>query len=181
MGDPARLRNKYERPKQLWDTERITEEKGFKNSYGLKNMRELWIALAWLKKYRREARRLLSMGQEERAEPAKKILAKLNRYSILKETSTLDEVLSLTVKDILERRLQTLVVRKGLAKSMVQSRQLITHGFIAVSGKKVSIPSYLVYTADESAISYSKPIDLETKAPVVAETKEEAPVEAAAS
>ena len=72
MGDPRRLRNKIERPKKLWDVDRIKEEKALKNEYGLANMSELWRAASELKKYRREARRLLSLTEEERRDDAAK-------------------------------------------------------------------------------------------------------------
>lgn len=163
MGDPRRLRNKYERPKKLWDVDRITEDKALRLGYGLRNMRELWMATAELKKYRREARRLNSVPEEERREDVKKILSKLARLGILKEGASLDDVLSLEAKDVLERRLQTLVVRKGLARSMPQSRQLITHGFISVGGKRVSKPSYIVSLEEEATLSHSKPIDISVK------------------
>jgi len=65
MGDPRRLRNKFERPKKLWDVDRIKHDKTLKVEYGLKNMSELWRSTAELKKYRREARRLLSLTEEE--------------------------------------------------------------------------------------------------------------------
>jgi small subunit ribosomal protein S4 len=77
MGDPRRLRNKTERPKKLWDLDRIKHDKALMTEYGLKNMRELWRATAVLKKYRREARRLLSLTEEERKDDAKKILPSL--------------------------------------------------------------------------------------------------------
>jgi len=179
MGDPRKLRNKSERPKKLWETDRIAEESGLKKDYGLKAMRELWMSTAELKKYRREARRLLSQTEDERKGDDTKILAKLARYDILKPGSKLEDVLSLTVKDVLERRLQTIVMRKGLARSMSQSRQLITHGFIAVNGVKVTRPNYLVKAAD--GIDYAKPIDISVKtdeAPAQArkaEDKSEAP------
>ena len=173
MGDPPKLRNKYSRPKHLWETDRLREDSTLKKEYGLKNMRELWIATAELKKYRREARRLLSLSEEERAEDRQKILKKLNHLGILEKTAALDDILSLTVKDILERRLSTIVHRKGLAHTMAQSRQLITHGFIAVAGKVVSAPSYLVDSEEQSTIVYSKPIDISKKPPVVNEEKTE--------
>lgn len=163
MGDPRKLRNKFERPKKLWDVDRLAEEKRLKTDFGLKNMRELWRATAELKKYRREARRLLSVSEEERRDDAKKILVKLAKMGILKEGSPLDDVLSLEVKDVLERRLQTVVLRKGLAKSMAQSRQLITHGFIMVDGSRVTKPAYLVRT-DEN-LAYSRPIEISSKPP----------------
>ncbi|MDD5340607.1 MAG: 30S ribosomal protein S4 [Candidatus ainarchaeum sp.] len=172
MGDPRKLRNKSERPKKLWDADRLAREKGLKLEYGLKNMRELWMATAELKKYRREARRLLSVTEDARRDDATKILAKLAKFGMLREGATIDEVLSLEVRMVLERRLQTIVLRKGLARTMPQSRQLITHGFIMVNGGTVTRPNYLVKLSDE--VAHSKPIDITVKAPE-AEKPAEAP------
>lgn len=163
MGDPRKLRNKYTRPKRLFDVQRIAEEKLLKKDYGLKNMRELWIALEGLKKYRREARRLLSLTEEERKEDSGKILTKLRRLSMLKEGAELDGVLSLTARDILERRIQTLVYRKGMASTILQARQLITHGFITVNGSIISAPSCLIDGEEEKTLAYSKPIEIRAK------------------
>ena len=138
MGDPRRFRNKYERPKKLWDAQRIEEDGTLKSEYALKNMRELFVMNQELKKYRREARRMMSLTDDERKKSEAKVLAKLNKFGILDKTATLDDVLSLSVRDILERRLQTRVYKKGLAKTMKQSRQFITHGMITVSGRKES-------------------------------------------
>lgn len=173
MGDPRKLRNKFERPKKLWDVDRIKEEKALKNEYGLANMSELWRATAELKKYRREARRLLSLTEEERRDDAQKILQKLARLGILKEGAVLDDVLSLDARAVLERRLQTIVVRKGLARTTSQARQLITHGFIAVNGRKVSRPGVMIILEDEGAISHARPIDISVP-------EEEEPAEKAA-
>lgn len=170
MGDPPKLRNKYSRPKHLWEGDRLAEDSALKKDYGLKNMKELWVATAELKKYRREARRLLSLDPAERARDEAKIMAKLNKLGVLEKNATLDSVLSLTIKDILERRLATVVYRKGLAHTLAQSRQLITHGFISIGGKRISAPGYLVDVEKESSISYSKPIDLSKKPPAVAES-----------
>ncbi|MBI2079691.1 30S ribosomal protein S4 [Candidatus Micrarchaeota archaeon] len=171
MGDPRKLRNKYARPKKLLDLARITEEKGLKREYALKNMRELWVAVQELKKYRREARRLLSVTEEERKKDAEKILNKLNKFGILPADAKLDDILSLDVKNILERRLQTIVYRKGLARTLRQSRQLITHGFIAIRGRKMSRPSYLMLTDEESTLNYAKKIDISVSQPAATEDK----------
>ncbi|RSM94897.1 30S ribosomal protein S4 [Nonomuraea sp. WAC 01424] len=45
---------------------------------------------------------------------------------------------------ILETRLASLVLRAGFAPSIYAARQYISHGHIAVDGRKVDIPSYLV-------------------------------------
>ncbi len=159
MGDPRRLRNKFERPKRLWDADRIAHDKKLRSEYGLKNSGEIWKATDELRKYRREARRLLSLSGEERENDANKILTKLAKLGILKK-GILDDILSLEVKDVLERRLQTIVVRKGLAKTMKQSRQLITHGFIGIKGRKISVPSYFVTVDEEKEIGYLKHFDI---------------------
>lgn len=165
MGDPRKLRNKSERPKKLWDMDRIAHDKGLKVEYGLKNMRELWMATAELKKYRREARLLNSLPEEEKKAGSGKILTKLARLGIMKAGSSLDDVLSLEVRHVLERRLQTLVLRKSLARTITQARQLITHGFISVGGRRVTRPNYLVDVDEEPTLGYYKQIDISVKAP----------------
>jgi small subunit ribosomal protein S4 len=50
---------------------------------------------------------------------------------------------------LLERRLDNVVARLGMATSRPQARQLITHGHITVNGRKLDIPSYLVKPGDE--------------------------------
>jgi len=48
----------------------------------------------------------------------------------------------------LERRLDNVVYRLGLADSRAQARQLVNHGHITVNGRKMDIPSYLVRVGD---------------------------------
>lgn len=49
----------------------------------------------------------------------------------------------------LERRLDNLVYRMGLANSVRQARQMVNHGHVLVNGKKVNIPSFIVSVGDE--------------------------------
>jgi len=120
------------------------------------------------------------MSAEERRKLEKQLLDKLHRLGILPETAALDDVLDLSLEDILERRLQTLVFRRGLAKSIHQARQLITHGHVAIEGKRVSSPSYLVLRDEEAEITYTPTSPLSNpnhpmreSMGVVAETKTE--------
>jgi small subunit ribosomal protein S4 len=53
-----------------------------------------------------------------------------------------------TLMLLLERRLDNVVYRLGLADSRAQARQLVRHGHLLVGGKKVDIPSYLVKEAE---------------------------------
>jgi small subunit ribosomal protein S4 len=78
----------------------------------------------------------------------------MQRSGLLGPDADIDDVLSLKVQTQLERRLQTLVYRRGLARSPKQARQLITHGHIAIAGRRVSIPGYRVSRTEETQISY---------------------------
>lgn len=49
---------------------------------------------------------------------------------------------------ILESRLDNVVYRLGLAETRAQARQIVTHGFFLVNGKKVNIPSYRTKVGD---------------------------------
>ncbi|RBM23996.1 30S ribosomal protein S4 [Streptomyces sp. PT12] len=48
----------------------------------------------------------------------------------------------------LERRLDALVLRSGLARTIYQARQMVVHGHIAVNGRKVDKPSFRVRPQD---------------------------------
>jgi small subunit ribosomal protein S4 len=177
MGDPRKLRNKYESPRKVWDADRIKRDKGLTATYGLKNTREIWVALAQLKKARSGAMKYLSLG-EAGAEKGKPLMERLIRLGIVPPEGKLDDVLALSVENFLDRRLQTRVMKKGLARTAGQARQLVTHGFIAVGGKCVTIPSYLVSVNEEPLVSYYKSIDIsvheEDKSAKSAPKKEEA-------
>jgi small subunit ribosomal protein S4 len=49
---------------------------------------------------------------------------------------------------LLERRLDNVVFRMGLAVNRLASRQLVTHGHVVVNGRKVDIPSFQVKVGD---------------------------------
>lgn len=54
--------------------------------------------------------------------------------------------------ELLERRLDNVVYRLGLASTRRQARQVVTHRFIDVNGKPVNIPSFQVHPGDIVAI-----------------------------
>lgn len=49
---------------------------------------------------------------------------------------------------LLERRLDNVVFRLGLAPTRAAARQMVTHGHVQINGKKLSIPSYRVQVKD---------------------------------
>ena len=57
-----------------------------------------------------------------------------------------------TLLQLLERRLDNVIYRLGLATSRPQARQLVRHGHFLVNGKKVDIPSYSVRAGDIVAV-----------------------------
>ena len=134
MGDPKKQRKKFDTPRFPWQIDTLEAELKLLGQYGLRNKREIWRHKTLLSKYRGIGRSLLGMSLEERSEQEQQILNRLNRLGILTEEAALDDVLDLSLKDILGRRLQTLVFQKGLSQSIQQSRQLITHGHIAIDG-----------------------------------------------
>jgi small subunit ribosomal protein S4 len=146
------IRRKYQRPKAHWDSARIAEERAILREYGLRVKRELWNAQEILRSFRQRARDLIAV---ENKHEEKALLDKLVKLGILKKENTLDDVLALTVNDILDRRLQTMVFRKGIAKTPLQARQFIVHGHVLVDDKKTTFPSYLIPAEDESKIRIS--------------------------
>jgi small subunit ribosomal protein S4 len=155
LGDPKKQRKKFDTPRFPWQIDALENELKLLGQYGLRNKREIWRHKTLLSKYRGIGRSLLGMSTDKRKEQEKQLLDRLHRLGILPEESALDDVLDLTLEVILERRLQTLVFHKGLAQSIQQSRQLITHGHIAIKGKRVSTPSYLVLKDEETKITYA--------------------------
>ncbi len=152
MGYPGKNVKKFETPNHPYQGERIEDEHGLVEEYGLKNKQELWNAESELRRYRREARRLL--GAEDVGEEAEQLLGRLRRYGILGGESELDDVLALDVTDVLERRLQTVVYRNGMANTQDQARQFITHGHVQVDGRRVTVPSYTVEVDEEPNVEF---------------------------
>jgi len=155
MGDIKKLRKKYVKPGHPWQKERIRSEILLVGKYGLRNKREIWIARTLLGDFRRRAREILSLQSGEKEEEGKKLANRLHRIGLVPENATLDDVLNLSLPNILERRLQTIVYKMGLGKSIHQARQLIVHGHIAISGGVARSPGRMVKHEEEPQISYA--------------------------
>jgi small subunit ribosomal protein S4 len=156
MGDPKKKHKTYDTPKRPYETDALLDELRILGAYGLRNKRELWKAHTELSVLRGRARDLLSLETDERVRRERSIIEKLARRGLVMPDSRLEEVLTLSVEDLLERRLQTFVFRTGLANSLFQARQLINHGHIAVNDRKVTSPSYQVKVADEESLDFAQ-------------------------
>lgn len=156
MGDPKRRRKQYETPRKTWDRNLLYRERKLVDTYGLKNKKELRRHETWLRNKRKLARGLLALQLEKRVQREKELIGGLAKIGVVKGNAILDDVLSLKVEELLEKRLQTTVFRKGMANSVKQARQFIIHGHIAVNGNKVSAPSYMVHVSQANYISWFK-------------------------
>ncbi|MEM3306048.1 MAG: 30S ribosomal protein S4, partial [Saccharolobus sp.] len=109
----------------------------------------------------------LALPPAERAVRERQLVSKLFKLGLLKsQTATVDDILSLTEQDLLERRLQTIVYKKGLASTLYQARQLIVHGHIAIGGKRVTSPGYIVSVDEENLIDYYVTSPYKSRPPV---------------
>ncbi len=136
----------------IWTTDQLNAELYIMGSYGLRNKRELWKAETEVARIRNQARALLALSAELRAEKEKRLLNFLNRLGLAREGATLDDILNLKVEDLLERRLQTIVMRKMGARSPYQARQIVSHGHVSIGNRKVNIPGYIVKAEEENQI-----------------------------
>ncbi|MDI6819352.1 MAG: 30S ribosomal protein S4 [Candidatus Hodarchaeaceae archaeon] len=150
-----RQRKKYLRPSHPWEKDRMDAEDKLLRQYGLRRKEEIWRTETLLRKFRRQARRLLAASGPQAELEARQLLARLRRLGLVGEDASLDDVLGLKVENLLERRLQTLVFRKGLAKTPSQARQMILHGHISIGDRRVTVPSYLVPADEEGAIGHT--------------------------
>ncbi|MDC0557453.1 30S ribosomal protein S4 [Candidatus Poseidoniaceae archaeon] len=173
MGHPKFARPKYDTPPHPWKADRIEEEHAIRDNHGLKNMTEIWKAKSALRRIRGQAMKLIgrvdtSEGHYSREKDA--LLVSLNRRGLIASDAILDDILSLSAEDFLNRRLQAQVYYKGLACSMKQARQLVTHGQICIGDQKVTIPSYPVSRDEEENIRYHPRSKLNDESHVIRQT-----------
>jgi small subunit ribosomal protein S4 len=176
MGHPRKSRKKYDTPSHPWNADRIKAENKLAQKYGLRSKKEIWKAETMVKRYRRDARHLLGMVTEQTIRERQDLINHLVKLGILGENAKLEDVLDLTVEDVLRRRLQTMVHKKGLATTAKGARQFVIHGHIALDEKKIDSPSYIVKRDEEELIGFyhSSPVEKQYKARTESKSTEEA-------
>lgn len=152
MGDPRKPKKLFRRPRRIWTTDQLNAELYIVGSYGLRNKRELWRAQSEVARFRNQARALLALPAEVRQQKETQLLSFLNRLGLVNQSATLDDVLNLKIEDLLERRLQTIVMKKGETKSAQHARQMVAHGHVSLGNRIVNIPGYLVKREEEQQI-----------------------------
>jgi len=176
MGDPRKIRRKYAGPAHPWQKDRIEAEKVIVMDYGIRRKNELWKMSSLLSSFLNRAKNIIARRDAQSEVEKRQLLDRLIKLGLLSKESRVEDVLGIKLKDIMERRLQTILVRKNVARSMLQSRQFITHQYVAVGANKITSPSYLVATSDEPLIRLVREIKLTL--PPTKEQKQEAKAEA---
>ncbi|MFA4886897.1 MAG: 30S ribosomal protein S4 [Candidatus Nanoarchaeia archaeon] len=155
MGDPRKIRSKYKGPAHPWKRDRLEAEKIIKKAYGLKNKTEIYRASSRLRRFTAQAKRLIRDTSPQARVEEKQLLEKLFTLALIEKEAHLEDVLSLNVNSILDRRLQTVVSKNNLALTPKQARQFIVHGHITIHGMKVDAPSYHVKRTEEFGIAFN--------------------------
>ena len=155
MGDPRRLKKKYSTPQHPWEAKRIEQEYKIRKEYGLKNKKDIWKTSTILRKIKQQTRKLISQENEQARKEEKQLIEKLIGLNLINEGAKIEDVLGIDLKKLLERRLQTQVLKRGLARSTRQARQFITHKHIMIGDEIVNKPSYLVTNKEEAKIGFN--------------------------
>ncbi|KAF6154660.1 hypothetical protein GIB67_000544, partial [Kingdonia uniflora] len=148
----------FKKPRRPYEKERLDAELKLVGEYGLRCKRELWRVQYALSRIRNNARNLLTLDEKNsrRIFEGDALLRRMNKYGLLDESQNkLDYVLALTVENFLERRLQTLVFKAGMAKSIHHARVLIRQRHIRVGRQVVNIPSFMVKVESQKHIDFS--------------------------
>ena len=161
MGDPKFSRSKTQTPTHPWRQSRIDEEHALKEKYGLKKtggMREIWRERTSLRRYRNQAMKLIGRVDTSEGHFAKEkeqLITSLTRKGLLPEGASVGDVLQIDIDQMLSRRLQSVVYRRGLAPTMRSSRQLIMHGHISIGEQKMTVPGYHILKEEEELLQYN--------------------------
>ncbi|QGA80945.1 30S ribosomal protein S4 [Candidatus Nanohalobium constans] len=160
-----KLKKQYETPNEGWNEERMDREEELMEDYGLKNKKEIYKAQSQLRSFRRQARKLVA---EEDEEAKQEVIDRVNNLGLIRENAGLEALLTLKVTDILDRRIQSAVERKGYADTPKHARQLVVHGHIYIDGERVNTPGYLLTQEEEQLLEERIP-----ETPDEEETEEE--------
>ena len=155
MGLPIKHRKKYISHKKKWDKNVIEEEAVLVKDYGLKNKKEIRKVELKLSKFKSLAKSFNKSAETKNSQEAKNFIEKLKQEGYLNADATsLDEVLDIELRDILERRLSNILYKNKLAKTPKQARQFITHKHVKVAGRVIDSPSYSVSLAEEALVEF---------------------------
>jgi len=143
---PIRKHKRYSRPRKLYDIATMKEEQTLIKKYGLKTRREVWRADFQISKIRDIAKTLITADEKKKEEFVNR--QKEKGFNV----ESLADILGLNKEDWLKRRLQSIVVKKGITKTYGQARQIINHKHIIMEGKIIDSPSHLTTLEEEKTV-----------------------------
>ncbi len=155
MGDIKKIRKKYETPMHPWVGSRIEEERGLLKEYGLRNKKEVWKMNSTVTRFKDRAKHLLAQQGTQADREREQMFGRAARLGLLKQGAGFDEILGLAIKDVLDRRLDTLLVKRHLALTAKQARQMVTHRHVVIGEKMITSPGYLVNVDEEQLIGFA--------------------------
>src|SRR6056297_3578542 len=154
MGDPRKVRRKYEGPGHPWVASRLETERDLKKTFGTKNKKELYKMETALKRFKDQAKQLSSRVDAQAEKEQQQMIDKMVGLGLIKTGAGLDDILGLSVIDLMNRRLQTVLVKRLLARTTSQARQFITHGHVIVGNSVITSPGYIVSIEEEAKITF---------------------------
>ena len=107
MGDIKKQKKKFSKPAHPWQKDRIEAEKEMLKQYGLRRKYEIWKIDSLLRKFLNRAKTIIAQRTVQSEFEKKQMLDRLYSLGLLKQGSRVEDVLNLTIKDLMERRLQT--------------------------------------------------------------------------
>ncbi len=155
MGDPKKIRKKYDTPSHPWIKSRIDDEKRIARAFGTKNKKEIWKLDTVLKNFKKQAKHLIALDSKQSKIETEHLFRRMGELGLIQGEVTFDAILGLVIDDLMARRLQTVVFKKGLAHSVGQARQFIVHEHILVDDKKITSPAYLVSVHEEATLGFA--------------------------
>lgn len=106
----------------------------------------------------RKSRKISEYGVQLREKQRAKFIYCVSEKQFHRYYETADRMKGVTGENmlsLLERRLDNVVFRMGVASTRQQARQLVSHAHFTVNGQKVNVPSYSVKAGDVIAVKES--------------------------
>ncbi|MFH1650011.1 MAG: 30S ribosomal protein S4 [Candidatus Woesearchaeota archaeon] len=154
MGDPRKVRKKYTTPMHPWQGDRIEEERPLKKDYGLKNKTEIYKMRSKLTDFKNRVKLLSAQTTPQSEIERQQLHKKLVSLGLLKQEDPLSTTLSLTLQNVMDRRMQTVLVKLGRARTVKQARQMIVHGHVAIAGRKLTTPGHITTLVEEGNLEF---------------------------
>ena len=107
----------------------------------------------------RKGKKISEYGLQLREKQRAKFIYNVNEKQFRKYYDMADRMKGITGENmlvLLERRLDNVIYRMGIANTRLQARQLVAHAQFTVNGRRVNIPSYLVKAGDVICVKESK-------------------------